>query len=221
LGGNSWAGMVQFVSIYGVWFVAGLIALESVGVPVPAEAALIAAAFFGAGTHELDICLLIAAGILAAIVGEIVGFWIGKLFGRRVLVRYGPLQWLFVKYGVRFVFVARFLPVLRNMAAVLAGTNCMPQHHFYFASSAAAVAWVTCYGLGAYSFGEAFAQFASWAAFALGCAALLIVIAMPLLIARYEKRALAKAAGEIAHSEMRARRADNSIAAPPKIAATS
>jgi membrane protein DedA with SNARE-associated domain len=196
--------MVQFVSIYGVWFVAGLIALESVGFPVPAEAALIAAAFFGARTQELDIYFLISAGILAAIVGEFAGFWIGKMFGRRVLVRYGThfglteerlklAQWLFVKYGLRFVFIARFLPFLRNMAAVVAGTNCMPQHHFYFASSAAAVAWVTCYGLGAYSFGEAFAQFASWAAFSLGFAALLIVMAVPLLILRYEKRVLAKA----------------------------
>jgi membrane protein DedA with SNARE-associated domain len=79
---------------------------------------------------------------------------------RRSKGRLRLAQWLFVKYGVRFVFVARFLPFLRNMAAVLAGTNCMAQHHFYFASSAAAVAWVTCYGLGAYSFGEAFAQFA-------------------------------------------------------------
>jgi len=216
--------MVQFASIYGVWLVAALIALESIGVPVPAEAALIATAFFGARTHELNICSLISAGILAAIVGEIVGFWMGKTFGRRVLIRYGTRlgltesrlrlgQWLFVRYGVRFVFVARFLPFLRNMAAVLAGTNCMAQHNFYFASGAAAAAWVMFYGLGAYSFGEAFGQLASSATFFLGFAAVLIVMAVPLLILRYEKQALAKAAGEIAPSEMRAQRADNSISA--------
>ena len=66
--------MAEFVSIYGIWLVAEFIALESVGIPLPAEAALIAAGFFAARTHHLDIWSLIAAGIAAAIVGEVVGF---------------------------------------------------------------------------------------------------------------------------------------------------
>jgi len=98
-----------------------------------------------------------------------------------------------VRYGGRFVFVARFLPFLRNMAAVLAGTNSMAQHNFYFASSTAAAAWIVCYGLASYSFGEAFAHVASPAAVVLGLAAALIVLAMPALILRYEKRLLAEA----------------------------
>ena len=47
--------MAEFVSIYGIWVVAAFIALESVGIPLPAEAALIAAAFFAARNHGLDI----------------------------------------------------------------------------------------------------------------------------------------------------------------------
>jgi len=70
--------LAEFVSIYGIWLVAAFIALESVGIPLPAEAALIAAGFFAARTHDLDIWSLIAAGILAAILGEVVGFWIGR-----------------------------------------------------------------------------------------------------------------------------------------------
>ena len=158
--------MAEFVSIYGIWLVAAFIALESVGIPLPAEAALIAAGFFAARTHDLDIWSLIAAGIVAAILGEVVGFWIGRRFGHQLLMRHGARlgftegririgQWLFVRYGGRFVFVARFLPFLRNMAAVLAGTNAMAQHNFYFASSTAAAAWIVCYGLASYSFGEA------------------------------------------------------------------
>src|SRR5258707_4322824 len=54
------------------------------------------------------------------------------------------------------------------MAAVLAGTNSMAQHSFYFASSTAAAAWIVCYGLASYSFGEAFAHVASPAAVVLG-----------------------------------------------------
>jgi membrane protein DedA with SNARE-associated domain len=101
-------------------------------------------------------------------------------------------QWLFVRYGGRFVFIARFLPFLRNMAAVLAGTNRMAQPVFYFASGTAAVAWVMCYTLAAYAFGEAFSDLASPAAIALGLAAILIVVAVPALVLRYEERLLAE-----------------------------
>ena len=195
--------MAEFVSNYGVWLVAAFIALESIGIPLPAEAALIAAAFFAARTHGIDIWSLIAAGIIAAILGEIVGFWIGRRFGHQLLMRYGARlgftegririgQWLFVRYGGRFIFIARFLPFLRNIAAVLAGTNSMAQHSFYFASASAAVAWIICYGSAAYSFGEAFADLASPAAIFLGLAATLIILAAPVLILRYETRLLAK-----------------------------
>src|SRR3981189_2727010 len=77
--------VAEFVSIYGVWVVAGFIALETIGVPFPAEAALIAAGFFAARTQGFDIWFLLAIGILAAIVGEVVGFWIGRRFGYRLL----------------------------------------------------------------------------------------------------------------------------------------
>src|SRR5215510_15642313 len=180
--------MAEFVSIYGIWVVAAFIALESVGIPLPAQAALIAAGFFAARTPGLDIWSLITAGIVAAIVGEIVGFWVGRRFGHQLLVRYGTRlgltegririgQWLFVRYGGRFVFIARFLPFLRNIAAVLAGTNAMAQHSFYFAIASAAVAWIICYGLGAYSFGEALADLASPVAVFLGLVATLIILA--------------------------------------------
>jgi hypothetical protein len=59
--------MAEFVANYGIWVVAAFIALESVGIPLPAEAALIAAGFFAARTHGIDIWTLIGAGIVAAI----------------------------------------------------------------------------------------------------------------------------------------------------------
>jgi len=195
--------LAEFVSNYGIWLVAAFIALESIGLPLPAEAALIAGAFFAARTHGIDIWSLIAAGIVAAILGEMVGFWIGKRFGHQVLMRYGTRvgfteerirvgQWLFVRYGGRFVFIARFLPFLRNIAAVLAGTNSMAQPSFYFASATAAATWIITYGLSTYSFGEAFANFASPAAVLLGLTAALITLAAPVLILRYERSLLAK-----------------------------
>jgi len=191
--------MMQFVSNYGVWLVAAFVALESVGFPVPAEAALIAAAVFIARTHDSSIWFLVTAASLAAIFGEIVGFWIGRKFGPRLLTRYGGHlglterrvrigHWLFVRYGGRFVFIARFLPFLRNMAALLAGTNSMAQRDFYFASGTAAIAWIMCYGFGAYSFGTAFASLTSPATVVLGMVAISIILTVPALIVRYEER---------------------------------
>jgi membrane protein DedA with SNARE-associated domain len=196
--------LTEFIASYGVWVVAAFIALETIGLPFPAEAALIAAGFFAARTQAFHITWLITVGILAAIVGNVAGFWIGKRFGHELLVRYGARfgltqerikigQWLFLRYGGSFVFAARFLPFLRNMAAVLAGTNRMPSLTFYLASGMAAVAWVVLYAWGAHSFGAAFDDIASPAAIVLAVVAVAILIGIPLLIRRYEKRLLAKA----------------------------
>jgi len=200
--------LTEFISTHGVWLVAGFIALESIGVPLPAEAFLIAAAIFAASTHELDIGLLIVVGVIAAIAGNVAGFWLGRTFGHQLLTTYGRRvgltagrikigQWLFLHYGGVFVFAARFLPFLRNMAALLAGANRMAQHSFYFASSIAAVAWVMTYGFGAYAFGEAFKRSASPAVVLAGLVAVAIIVAIPTIISRYEKRLLAKAEREL------------------------
>jgi membrane protein DedA with SNARE-associated domain len=206
-GGEMSAGLSGFIASHGVWVVAGFIAFESVGAPLPAEAFLIAAAIFAATTHELDIRLLVSASILAAILGNVAGFWIGRRYGHALLMKHGYRigltasrikigQWLFQRYGGVFVFAARFLPFLRNMAAVLAGANCMAPHKFYFASSIAAAAWVMAYAFGAYSFGEAFTNSASPALVVTGLAAALVIVGLPMLIVRWEKRLLARAEHE-------------------------
>lgn len=193
-----------FIAAYGVWLVAAFIALESVGAPLPAEAALIAAAIYAATTDALDIRWLLAVATFAAVMGNIAGYWLGRRYGYRLLMRYGHRvgltenrikigQWLFLRYGGRFVFVARFLPFLRNMAAVLAGAHRMAQSRFCFASTAAAVAWVLTFGLAAYAFGDAFAHAASPATVGLAALALTIVVALPVAILRWEKRLLAQA----------------------------
>jgi membrane protein DedA with SNARE-associated domain len=193
-----------FIAAYGVWLVAAFIALESIGAPLPAEAALIAAAVYAATTQDIDIGWLLTIASLAAIAGNIAGYWLGRRYGYRLLMRYGHRlgltegrikigQWLFLRYGGRFVFVARFLPFLRNMAAVLAGAHRMPKMRFCLASSAAAVAWVLTFGLAAYAFGDAFAHATSPATLALAAVALLIVVALPVVILRWEKRLLAQA----------------------------
>src|SRR5262245_37151341 len=182
--------LTDFVATYGIWLVAAFIALESMSLPLPAEAALMAAAIFAARTHDFDIWHLIVIGTLAAIVGNVAGFWLGRRFGPQLLLRHGGRvglteqrikigQWLFARYGGRFVFTARFLPFLRNMAAVLAGANSMSPPKFYFVSTIAGAAWVMCYGLATYWLSEAFMEIASPAAIVLGVTAILIVLAVP------------------------------------------
>jgi membrane protein DedA with SNARE-associated domain len=195
--------LAHILSLYGVWVVAAFILLETVGFPVPAEAALMAAAVFAATTQHLDISSLIVVSIVAAILGNAVGFWIGRRYGARLLTRYGNLvgltadririgEWLFLRYGGVFVFAARFLPFLRNMAAVLAGANRMPAHKFHLAAAAAAVAWVLFYALASYHLGRTFAEMAAPAAIVLGLIAVTVVLGVPALILRYEKRLLAR-----------------------------
>ena len=173
-----------------------------------------AAGFFAARTHDLDIWLLIVVGSLAAILGNAVGYWIGRRFGYRLLVRYGPRvgltegrikigQWLFMRYGGRFVFIARFLPFLRNMVAILAGTNAMAQPVFHLASATAAIAWVMLYSLATYSLGAAFADLAAPAAVVLGTVAILIILAVPTLVLRYEQRLLARAEDDLRSATLR------------------
>ena len=111
---------------------------------------------------------------------------------------YGSVSGYLPDTAAGSVFIARFLPILRNMAAVLAGTNAMAQHSFYFASATAASAWILCYGLAAYSFGEAFGNLASPAAAVLGLAAAATVLTVPVFIVRYEKRLQAKADSALA-----------------------
>jgi membrane protein DedA with SNARE-associated domain len=199
-------GWTHFISGYGIWIVAAFIALESVGLPLPAEAALMAVAFFAAKAEGINIHSLITAGIVAAIIGEIMGFWMGRKFGHALLVKHGHRfgltqeririgQWLFVRYGAAFVFVARFLPFLRNIAAALAGTNCMPKRSFYMASASAAATWVLGYGLAAYFLGEAFMNSASPVTISVGIVtSIIILIAVPATFARCEKSLRTKTA---------------------------
>lgn len=126
--------LAQLIAHYGYWAVAVVIALESLGLPVPGEATLIAAALYAGSTHRLNIVLVILAAFAGAVLGDTIGFWIGCEVGFRLVIRYGRhLQvterriklgrYLFWRHGGKVVFFGRFVPVLRALAAFLAGVN--------------------------------------------------------------------------------------------------
>src|SRR5690349_22734487 len=110
------------------------------GVPLPGESVLVLAALYAA-RHGQSITALIASAAVGAILGDNVGYWIGREFGYRLLLRYGRYvgltetriklgQYLFLHHGGKVVFFGRFIAVLRVLAAVLAGVNRMEWRSF-------------------------------------------------------------------------------------------
>jgi membrane-associated protein len=142
---------------------AALIGIESSGVPVPGETALIAAAIV-ARHGNLDIALVIVVAAAAAIMGDNVGYWIGRKGGRALLQRPGPFlehrgriiergEPFFARHGPKAVFFGRWIALLRIAAAWLAGVNRMPWRTFLFWNALGGVAWATSVGLAAYLVG--------------------------------------------------------------------
>jgi membrane protein DedA with SNARE-associated domain len=155
----------HLVQTYGYWLIAGIVLLESMGIPLPGEAVLITASVYAGTTHGLDIGLVIGATIAGAVVGDNIGYAVGDKLGYRLLLRHGARiglterkiklgQYLFQQHGGKVVFLGRFVAVLRVLAAFLAGVNRMPWTRFFAANLAGAVLWATAFGLGAYTLGE-------------------------------------------------------------------
>ena len=155
----------HFLATYGYWAVFFFVAIESIGIPFPGETMLLVAAIDAGTTHQLSIALVIVAAACGAIVGDNIGFWIGREGGYRVLRRYGRYIgfderklkvgiYLFRKHGGKVVFFGRFVAVLRAWAAFLAGVNRMPWGRFLLFNALGGFVWATLYGLGGYFLGE-------------------------------------------------------------------
>ena len=152
----------------GLWLVFVLVMLESTGLPLPGETALIAAAFLASRGH-FEIVDVIAVAAAAAIIGDNCGYWIGRTWGRQLLTRWRrlerfservlpPSERFFARHGGKAVFLARFVAVLRVTAAWLAGVNRMTWWRFLFWNAAGGVLWATGVGLLAYYAGQAVAE---------------------------------------------------------------
>ena len=144
----------------------GLIAGESAGLPLPGETSLIAAGALAAHHGGVSLTIVIAVAAAAAIVGDNVGFMLGRRGGRWLLTRDGRFtnarrrylergERFFARHGPKAVFLARWLPGLRLAGAWLAGTHHMRWRSFLVWNALGGIAWALSIGVAAYLLGQA------------------------------------------------------------------
>jgi membrane protein DedA with SNARE-associated domain len=162
--------------------VALIIGVESMGVPLPGEIVLVAAALLASAEHA-NIWWVAAAASFGAIVGDSIGYAIGRRGGRPFLEwlgrkfpkHLGPPQLAkaeatFVRYGVAAIFFGRFVALLRVLAGPLAGALKVPYRKFLVANMAGGIVWAGGTAFVVYYVGKAAEQWLSrfsWVALAL------------------------------------------------------
>ena len=193
-------GQLQhLIGTYGAWLVGAVVGLESMGIPLPGETTLVTAALYAGTTGRLSITSVVLGAAAGAIVGDNIGFWIGRRFGYRWVVRHQSAlrltprrlklgQYLFLRHGGKVVFVGRFVAVLRAFAALLAGLNRMPWRRFLVFNMIGAIVWAVAYGGGAYAFGDKLTSVLGETGILLSAAAAALVVIGFLLARKYERR---------------------------------
>ena len=161
--------MTHFFTSHGLPLLFVVVMIESFGVPLPGETALIAFGVLASQGHY-SIVVVIAVAAAGAIVGDNLGYLIiGRRGGRALLERWGPLrryserflpatEELMAKHGDKVVFFGRFVTILRYTAAWVAGIAGMPWRKFLFWNAAGGICWATLVGLVSYYAGGAAAD---------------------------------------------------------------
>ena len=162
--------MTQLLLDYGLVLLFAFVAVESAGVPIPGETVLITAAVLANPQHhQYSLASVIVVASLAAIVGDNIGYLLGRYGGRALVDRWGftrryaekalpPSERFFAKHGAKTVFFGRFIAVLRVTAAWLAGLSHMQWWRFFAWNAAGGIIWATGVSLLAYWAGKAVAE---------------------------------------------------------------
>jgi len=145
------AGIAPILDRWGYLAVAGLIGVESFGVPAPGQTIMVAAAIY-AGAGRLNVFAVGVIAFVAAVLGDNVGYWIGVHGGRKAVHRFGRYvlitparleraERFFARRGNRIVLVARFIDGLRQLNGVIAGITAMPWRTFLTYNAIGAALW--------------------------------------------------------------------------------
>ena len=146
------AGVAPILDHWGYLAVGGLVFVEDFGVPVPGETVLIAAAVY-AGTGRLNVVMVAVIAFVAAVLGDNVGYAIGRFGGHRLVARYGryvlltparvaKAEGFFTRHGGKIVTVARFIEGLRQANGIIAGLAGMGWRRFLAFNALGAALWV-------------------------------------------------------------------------------
>ncbi|MFF2009776.1 DedA family protein [Streptomyces sp. NPDC058195] len=149
---QEWLETIPAISVYAL--VAGVIGLESLGIPLPGEIVLVSAALLAAGHDGINPWVLGACASAGAVIGDSIGYAIGRKGGRPLLARLGRkfprhfgeaqialAERSFDKWGMWAVFFGRFIALLRIFAGPLAGVLHMPYWRFLVANVLGGIVW--------------------------------------------------------------------------------
>jgi len=153
-----------YVRDYGAIMLFAVLTLESLGLPVPGESALIVAGTL-AGQGELRLPTMLLAAWAGAVLGDNIGYLIGRLAGRPLVLAHGSriglteqrfarVESFFARFGPLTVAFARFVNILRQLNGVVAGTMGMDWRVFFLCNAAGGALWVLFWGLGAWWLGS-------------------------------------------------------------------
>jgi membrane protein DedA with SNARE-associated domain len=146
------AGLEGFVRHYGAFAVIPILAIEAVGAPVPGESLLIFASVL-AGRGEMSLSALLVSAWVGSVIGDNLGYLIGRKLGRTTVLRYGAkvgltderfrgIESTYIRYGYVTVVFARFFSVLRQLNGILAGILGMSWWRFALFDAVGAALWV-------------------------------------------------------------------------------
>ncbi|HEU5277793.1 MAG TPA: DedA family protein [Gaiellaceae bacterium] len=193
--------MTHFIQNYGLWFLFGIVSLESAGLWLPGETALIAAGVYASNGH-LAITEVIVVAAVAAIIGDNIGYWLGREGGRRLIYRWGwsrriadrvlpPAERFFERHGGKAVFLARFFGGVRVTGAWMAGITHMSWWKFLFWNALGGVVWATVVGLVSFYAGraaaDAIAHYGAVGGIAIAALIVVVVVAAHLVRRRAEQ----------------------------------
>ncbi|MFD3329678.1 DedA family protein [Streptomyces sp. NPDC058701] len=200
---QEWLETIPAVSVY--LLVGLVIGLESLGIPLPGEIVLVSSALLASQHGDIDPVVLGACAITGAIVGDSIGYAIGRRggkpllekLGRRFPKHFGPehvalAERSFEKWGMWAVFFGRFVALLRIFAGPLAGVLRMPYWKFLIANVFGGILWAGGTTAVVYSVGivaEPWLKRFSWAALLL---AVLSGLAVTLVVRSRMKKAAAE-----------------------------
>jgi membrane protein DedA with SNARE-associated domain len=203
--------MLQTIPPLAVYLVVGaVIGIESLGIPLPGEIALVSAALL-ASRHTLDInpVAVGAAATIGAVIGDTIGYSVGRKFGMSLFERlgnrfpkhFGPghvalAKHLFARWGVLAVFFGRFIALLRIFAGPLAGALKMRYRHFLAANASGGLLWAGGTTAVVYYAGLAAERWLSRFSWIALVVAVLIGIGMTLLLRERTSRLIAELEAE-------------------------